>query len=615
MESQCNTTSNSLNSASSSLYQHLSADDIRLLYCKIADGTPLWLLETSERRTAPKYNALSYCWGNGVKQSPIVCNGHSIKVTSSVAGALQMIAQSSTQVGTHFWVDALCLNQEDEHEKAVHIARMSQIYAEACQVIVWLGEADSESDNAMINIRQILPILRSWDQHGGTLEDREVRDLGLPRRGYSTWYSIGRLLHRPWFSRLWPLQEVTFVKDFLFYCGTATLDWPTLRDFVHQLDRTGLLFNGVMEYVMPWKTSNIWWFVSEVRNLRETRVLPNPVDVLHIARVRSCDEPLDRLWAVLNFMQPNLRETILKNRLIDYSEAGKREFWKSYVEVAKIILMKHDPELSLLVLAEPHPEVPALPTWCPNFHSPGLIVERRQTHLYNAGFQKTSLKKRRPSVYGIHSGVLQVCGFGVDTVRYIIPEDWTFSSQEELQRGPKGFAAHLLKWDSLCHTVAAIAIGEPSWLQVYLETVTGNQSSKELLATSLQKQYPYWKDRMEHLVAGTDKKLYHPEWHICEPFFTAMQSTCAGRRFFSTEKGRIGIGPRQLAPGDKIYVLLQARPLFILRPCKAGDQDQDQDQGLSTNNSLIGHAYVHGLVHGEAFDLTDRGPDEVVNIC
>ena len=142
MESQCNTTSNSLNSLPSPLYQHLSADDIRLLSCKITDGNPLWLLETSERRTAPKYNALSYCWGNGVKQSPIVCNGHSIKVTSSVAGALQMIAQSYTQVDTHFWVDALCLNQEDD-----------QIYAEACQVIVWLGEADSESDNAMINIR------------------------------------------------------------------------------------------------------------------------------------------------------------------------------------------------------------------------------------------------------------------------------------------------------------------------------------------------------------------------------------------------------------------------------------------------------------------------------
>ena len=132
-----------------------------------------------------------------------------------------------------------------------------------------------------------------------------------------------------------------------------------------------------------------------------------------------------------------------------------------------------------------------------------------------------------------------------------------------------------------------------------------------MLATSLPKQYSYWKDRMEHLVAGTDKKTHRPEWHACQPLFDAMQSTCAGRRFFSTEKGRIGIGPRHLAPGDKIYVLLQARPLFILRPCEAGDRKL----GLFTNNALIGYAYVHGLVHGEAFDLPDRGPDEVVSIC
>ena len=91
-----------------------------------------------------------------------------------------------------------------------------------------------------------------------------------------------------------------------------------------------------------------------------------------------------------------------------------------------------------------------------------------------------------------------------------------------------------------------------------------------------------------------------------------MEATCAGRRFFSTEEGRIGIGPQQLAPGDKVYVLLYARPLFILRStCKAGDQQEGSD----TNHSLIGHAYVHGLVHGEAFDLTDRDPTDIVDNC
>ena len=466
MESQCNASSISFHSARlPPLYQYLSADCIRLLTCKTTDGTSdLWSLETFERRKAPQYNALSYCWGDDVKQSSIVCNGHCIKVTCSAAGALQMLAQDNNSVKSYFWVDAICLNQDDENEKAVHIASMSEIYAEACRVVVWLGEADSESDDAIIKIRHILPILKSRDPQGRAVQNSELVDLDLPPRRHSTWYSIGRLLHRPWFSRLWPLQEIVFAKDFLFYCGTATLDWPTLRDFVYQLRTAGLLFYGVTKYEVPAKTGSIWWFVQEIQYLRKkvktTKVPPKLVDLLGTARVRSCKEPLDRLWAVLSFMHPDLRRTILDNKLIDYSEVGKREFWKSYVEVAKIILSKYDHELSLLLLAEPHPELPNLPTWCPNLHSPGIIAGSSYVHLYSAGFQAARSPKPEPSVYQIHSGMLRVRGFRVDTVRYIVPEDWTFSSQTKLQRGPTGFAAHLLNWDSLCQSIAAKAIGK-----------------------------------------------------------------------------------------------------------------------------------------------------------
>ena len=272
--------------------------------------------------------------------------------------------------------------------------------------------------------------------------------------------------------------------------------------------------------------------------------------------------------------------------------------------------MKYDPELSLLHLAEPHPEVPALPTWCPNLHSPGLITGHRHVRNYNAGFHTRS-QDFGPSVFGIHSGVLRVCGFGVDTIRYIVPEDWTFNSGIKLQRGVTGFAAHLLKWDSLCQSIAAEAVGEPSWLQVYLRTITGDQSSSN-----------YW-PRVFGSNVATGKMAWNISWQVqtrnhislngtsANIFFDAMQLTCAGQRFFSTEKGRIGMDPQQLAAGDKVYVLLQARPLFILRPCKT----DDQGDGLSTKHSLLGHAYVHGLVRREALDLTNRDPDEVVSIC
>lgn len=90
-----------------------------------------------------------------------------------------------------------------------------------------------------------------------------------------------------------------------------------------------------------------------------------------------------------------------------------------------------------------------------------------------------------------------------------------------------------------------------------------------------------------------------------------MRTACAGRKFFSTEKCRIGLGSLYLLPKDKIYVLLGARPLFILRECSANAQEEQP----SVKFSLIGDAYVDGFVYGEAFDLADSGPDGVITIC
>jgi hypothetical protein len=39
------------------------------------------------------------------------------------------------------WVDAICLNQEDDQEKNHRVAMMKTIYETAEQVVVWLGGA------------------------------------------------------------------------------------------------------------------------------------------------------------------------------------------------------------------------------------------------------------------------------------------------------------------------------------------------------------------------------------------------------------------------------------------------------------------------------------------
>ena len=47
------------------------------------------------------------------------------------------------------WIDAICLNQEDDEEKSKQVPRMSDIYSLAEEVIFWLGRNPPGEDEAI----------------------------------------------------------------------------------------------------------------------------------------------------------------------------------------------------------------------------------------------------------------------------------------------------------------------------------------------------------------------------------------------------------------------------------------------------------------------------------
>jgi hypothetical protein len=71
-----------------------------------------------------------------------------------------------------------------------------------------------------------------------------------------------------------------------------------------------------------------------------------------------------------------------------------------------------------------------------------------------------------------------------------------------------------------------------------------------------------------------------------------------GRSFFTTEGGRIGIGPLHTRPGNLVCIFYNGGSPYILRP-------RDDNSYF-----LIGESYVHGLMYGEALELQNRGPDQ-----
>lgn len=62
------------------------------------------------------------------------------------------------------------------------------------------------------------------------------------------------------------------------------------------------------------------------------------------------------------------------------------------------------------------------------------------------------------------------------------------------------------------------------------------------------------------------------------------------RSLFRTRKGYLGIGAQSLRMGDEVWLLAGAAVPFILRSCGDGEYE------------LVGEAYLHGVMHGEALE-------------
>lgn len=130
------------------------------------------------------YECLSYVWGDPDRTVPISINGRRFQVTENLHAALWHLRDCSIE--RVIWIDAICINQADNTEKEHQIQSMAKIYSQASRVVVWLGEAADNSDQAFQVLRSAArdSSAHLCDKHG----EREA---------------ILKLFERPWFQRIW----------------------------------------------------------------------------------------------------------------------------------------------------------------------------------------------------------------------------------------------------------------------------------------------------------------------------------------------------------------------------------------------------------------------------
>lgn len=134
-------------------FQHQPIDassQIRILHLDPSDprrdDSPLsGVLKVVNLEDKPTYEALSYAWGGPDKSEVFHLPDGILRITSNLAAGLKELRHSDTS--REIWIDAVCINQEDNSEKAKQVPLMATIYREAKCVLVWLGigNADLES--------------------------------------------------------------------------------------------------------------------------------------------------------------------------------------------------------------------------------------------------------------------------------------------------------------------------------------------------------------------------------------------------------------------------------------------------------------------------------------
>jgi hypothetical protein len=160
----------------------------------------------------PLYKALSYTWGSPSKHElrTITINELPFLITPNLWQALHHLR--SEWVPRKLWIDAICINQLDDEEKGLQIQRMREIYYKASLVIVWLGEATTESNLAA----DILTSWSKWAREEAITTQPEV---------------LGTLFERPWWNRSWVLQEVAANGSNPWVrCGDKWIPWGRLQD-------------------------------------------------------------------------------------------------------------------------------------------------------------------------------------------------------------------------------------------------------------------------------------------------------------------------------------------------------------------------------------------------
>jgi len=608
---------------------------------------PLAYLESHPLDKPPPYIAISYCWDPTSARRSMFVDMKSLAISATVlevinqVGALRLATNSSELL----WIDQICINQDDPSEKLDQVYRMDAIYSRAKNVYIWLGPTANQSDVAVTQIQRMIgevAVLAVAAKASRSAVPEEYTTAINANHGHM----YGHFFKRPWFQRLWTVQEALLARKLVVVCGYLDVDFNTLSELANLI-----LASSTLSLIkLPCESSQdcISRALVGVDFLQKIRQVPTSTAgslrgldmgnfealVAH-SRMRQVTMPPDRVHALMGVAPSQVRD-YMSGVLRAQPNLG---LWQLYTHFA-MSMLKNDPNWHFLSQSPSKDRPSELPSWVPNLnsHRPFASFLSGSTAGYSAGISTASLHLVKRT---ITSSELVARGFRLDTVHNVVPQT-AFREDTWNMEHNDVYGSEVHQWNmecvQLCQRLYGIEEGnfpshhvdvlltQPSVTTAQVSGLRGRsgidtykifhtwcQARDEFLTVvkegniTLPDEFRGKSDGVERfadsLIKQFRNELEHEKYIMLRKFTARMKTKCGGRPYISADTTRTtGLGCPGVRVGDGIYILYGTTVPYILRPRADGSME------------FIGDAYIYSAMGGDAMTWPERGPDEMVRI-
>jgi hypothetical protein len=303
----------------------------------------------------PSYDALSYTWGQPDELNlKIWVNGVLIPVRRNLLCALRMLRGDVERV---LWIDALCINQNDEQERGHQVEMMGEIYKMAYWVLAWLGTPDIGESQDRIDIighqapsKSVLAFdflevasQRSDNRYSQQFNHYKWMDDFVHNPALNChWKELADICNLEYWTRLWIIQEVCLASKLRVLHGTKMIDWTAFRNFysvisLYPLDRqdgSHLRRPDVNYSYMDRIVNSQPWKLVMYGRFEPSSPMGGPTlkSLLELSMPCSCHDQKDKVYGILGLAS----DVPVGEIPVDYSQS----LFQLYTSVMRFMLRK-----------------------------------------------------------------------------------------------------------------------------------------------------------------------------------------------------------------------------------------------------------------------------------